>query len=114
MQLSLEKLLIAIDLPIDGAGGLCGAAIRQQEKKGNPIYGTPIRARGTIGGDVLFGVPVRRADDAASLRRELDAAFAMDGPVVVEAIVDSTWGGEATKPITSISLPTCQKVTLCS
>ena len=50
---------------------------------------TPIRARGTIGGDVIFGVPVRRAHDAAGLRRELDAAFAADGPTVVEAIVDS-------------------------
>jgi acetolactate synthase I/II/III large subunit len=61
----------------------------KQEKKGNPIYGTAIRERGTIGGDVIFGVPVRRAADARSLRRELDAAFASDGPVVVEAIVDS-------------------------
>jgi acetolactate synthase-1/2/3 large subunit len=61
----------------------------KQEKKGNPIYGTPIRERGTIGGDVLFGVPVRRAGDAASLRRALDEAFAADGPVVVEALVDS-------------------------
>jgi acetolactate synthase-1/2/3 large subunit len=61
----------------------------KQEKKGNPIYGTAVRERGTIGGDVIFGAPVRRATDAISLRRELDAAFAADGPVVVEAIVDS-------------------------
>jgi acetolactate synthase-1/2/3 large subunit len=61
----------------------------KQEKKGNPIYGTPVRAGGTIGADAIFGVPVRRAYDAASLRQELDAAFAADGPVVVEAIVDS-------------------------
>ena len=29
------------------------------------------------------------AYDAVELRKELDAAFAQDGPVVVEAIVDS-------------------------
>jgi acetolactate synthase-1/2/3 large subunit len=61
----------------------------KQEKKGNPIYGTPIRVSGTVGGDNIFGVPVRRAGDGASLRKELDAAFAVEGPVIVEAIVDS-------------------------
>jgi acetolactate synthase-1/2/3 large subunit len=61
----------------------------KQEKKGNPIYGTPIRTSGTIGGDNIFGAPVRRTYDAAGLRRELDWAFAAEGPVVVEAIVDS-------------------------
>jgi acetolactate synthase-1/2/3 large subunit len=60
----------------------------KQEKKGNPIYGTPIREHGTIG-DNIFGVPVRRAHDTSSLRKELDRAFAADGPVIVEAIVDS-------------------------
>jgi acetolactate synthase-1/2/3 large subunit len=48
-----------------------------------------VRDRGTIGGDNLFGAPVRVARDAAALRRHLDAAFAADGPVVVEALVDS-------------------------
>ena len=61
----------------------------KQQRKGNPIYGTPVRDRGTIGGDNLFGAPVRVARDAAALRRHLDAAFAADGPVVVEALVDS-------------------------
>jgi acetolactate synthase-1/2/3 large subunit len=61
----------------------------KQEKKGNPIYGTPIRSTGTIGGDNIFGVPVRTVDDAALLRAELEAAFAADGPRIVEAIVDS-------------------------
>jgi acetolactate synthase-1/2/3 large subunit len=61
----------------------------KQQKKGNPIYGTPVRESGTIGGPNIFGVPVRVAHDAVELRRELDAAFAGDGPVVVEALVDS-------------------------
>src|SRR5262249_13474374 len=61
----------------------------KQEKKGNPIYGTPIRDSGTIGGDNIFGVPVRRAGDGAALRKELGAAFAAEGSVIVEAIVDS-------------------------
>jgi acetolactate synthase-1/2/3 large subunit len=61
----------------------------KQQKKGNPIYGTPVRESGTIGGPNIFGVPVRVAHDALELHHELDAAFAGDGPVVVEALVDS-------------------------
>jgi acetolactate synthase-1/2/3 large subunit len=61
----------------------------KQEKKGNPIYGTPVRKQGTIGGDNIFGVPVRTAHDALELRKELEAACAAHGPVIVEAIVDS-------------------------
>lgn len=61
----------------------------KQEKKGNPIYGTPVRSAGTIGGDNLFGVPVHSISDADSLRTALKQAFATNGPVIVEAIVDS-------------------------
>lgn len=61
----------------------------KQEKKGNPIYGTPVREKGTIGGDDLFGVPVRTVSDEASLRTALADALAANAPVIVEAIVDS-------------------------
>jgi acetolactate synthase-1/2/3 large subunit len=61
----------------------------KQEKKANPIYGTPVRQRGTIGGDNIFGVPVRTAEDAAALRDALEWAFAADGPAIVEAVINS-------------------------
>lgn len=61
----------------------------KQEKKSNPIYGTPVRAEGTIGGPSLFGVPVTVARDPAKFRAALDAGFAADGPVIVEALLDS-------------------------
>jgi acetolactate synthase-1/2/3 large subunit len=61
----------------------------KQEKKGKPIYGTPIRNAGTIGGPDIFGVPVRSAADAATLRKDLEWAFAVEGPAIVEALVDS-------------------------
>jgi acetolactate synthase-1/2/3 large subunit len=61
----------------------------KQEKKGYPIYGTPVRSRGTIGADSIFGVPVLRAETEAQLRAAFDQAFKADGPVVVEALVDS-------------------------
>jgi acetolactate synthase I/II/III large subunit len=61
----------------------------KQEKKGNPIYGTPVRQTGTIGGDNIFGVPVRSVHDAGALRKALDWGFAQDGPAIVEAVVDS-------------------------
>ncbi len=61
----------------------------KQERKGNPVYGTSVRERGTIGGDNIFGAPVRVARDSFELRRHLENAFSSDGPVIVEAIVDS-------------------------
>jgi len=61
----------------------------KQEKKGNPIYGTPVRAEGAIGGPDIFGVPVKTAADPQTFRERLVEAFAADGPVIVEAIVDS-------------------------
>jgi acetolactate synthase-1/2/3 large subunit len=61
----------------------------KQQKKGFPIYGTPIRAKGRIGGPDLFGAPVMTAADPAEFRACLEAAFVADGPVVVEALVDS-------------------------
>ena len=61
----------------------------KQEKKGNPIYGTPVRETGGIGSDRVFGVPVRSARDAVELRRALEDAFAAPGPQIVEAVVDS-------------------------
>jgi acetolactate synthase-1/2/3 large subunit len=61
----------------------------KQEKKHKPIYGTPIRERGTIGGDNLFGVPVLKAADADSYRKALGQAMAMTGPVIVEALISS-------------------------
>ncbi|ALS97059.1 thiamine pyrophosphate-binding protein [Lacimicrobium alkaliphilum] len=61
----------------------------KQEKKSNPIYGTPIRERGTIGGDNIFGVPVLKAFDQNEYAQALDKAFAIGGPVIVEAILDS-------------------------
>jgi acetolactate synthase-1/2/3 large subunit len=61
----------------------------KQEKKGNPIYGTPVREKGAIGGDNIFGAPVRTAADAAQFRDALKWAFAANGPVIVEALIDS-------------------------
>ena len=61
----------------------------KQEKKSNPIYGTPIRERGTIGGDNIFGVPVIKAFEPAEFDTALTQAFAADGPIIVEAILNS-------------------------
>lgn len=61
----------------------------KQEKKRNPIYGTPVRDKGAIGGDNIFGAAVRTAHDAVEFREALKWAFAADGPVIVEAVVDS-------------------------
>lgn len=62
----------------------------KQQRKDNPIYGTPVReANGTIGGDNIFGVPVVKAHDEVELEKHLINAFETDGPVIVEAFIDS-------------------------
>jgi len=61
----------------------------KQEKKDNPIYGTPIRERGTIGGDNIFGVPVLKAYNPAEYQDALEQAMETTGPVIVEAMLDS-------------------------
>jgi acetolactate synthase-1/2/3 large subunit len=61
----------------------------KQEKKGNPIYGTPVRGKGTIGGDNIFGVPVRTASNPSEFRTALEWAFASNSSAVVEAAIDS-------------------------
>lgn len=62
----------------------------KQQKKNNPIYGTPVRMQGTIGGPNIFGVPVYSASNADAFNESLISAFSADGPVIVEAIVDSS------------------------
>ena len=61
----------------------------KQEKKGKPIYGTVVRDGGDVGSATLFGVPVRSAADPDTFRQLLREAFAGDGPVIIEAVVDS-------------------------
>ena len=61
----------------------------KQQKKGNPIYGTQIRRQPTLGSTHVFGVPVHTVSDPVQLRGALKAAFKSDGPVIVEAVVDS-------------------------
>ncbi len=62
----------------------------KQQRKGNPIYGTPIRAKGAVEAANLFGVPVTSARSPDEFRKLLQAAFATDGPAVVEALIDSS------------------------
>lgn len=61
----------------------------KQQKKQNPIYGTPIRATGNIAADNMFGVPVLRAGNGRDFRDALDRAFGASGPMIVEATVSS-------------------------
>ncbi|MBN8849798.1 MULTISPECIES: thiamine pyrophosphate-binding protein [unclassified Sphingomonas] len=81
-----EKLPIVVLVLTDN--DLALIRIKQQRKQ-NPIYGTPVREEGTIGGPSLFGVPVTTAATPEALRAALVEAFAADGPRIVEALVDS-------------------------
>jgi len=61
----------------------------KQQKKSYPIYGTPVRQAGAIGGPDIFGARVITAANPQSFRSALTEAFAANEPVIVEALVDS-------------------------
>ncbi|MDA7966030.1 thiamine pyrophosphate-binding protein [Ruegeria sp.] len=62
----------------------------KQQRKGNPIFGTPVReSQGNIGGDNIFGVPVVQARDPEELRDRLEQGLATEGPVIIEALISS-------------------------
>ncbi len=61
----------------------------KQQKKHYPIYGTPVRAAGAIGGPDIFGARVLTAADPQAFRAALVEAFAAEGPTIVQAMVDS-------------------------
>jgi len=60
----------------------------KQQRKGYPEYGTPLQGAKYESARSFFGVPVLPAHDAAAYRRALEQAFAMNGPVIVEAFID--------------------------
>ena len=62
----------------------------KQDRKHFPRYSTELYHEPCPTAKFVFGVPVFRADDAASYRAALVEAFRTDGPVIVEAHIDST------------------------
>jgi len=62
----------------------------KQGRKGLSTYGTLLFEESIPGHQSLFGVPVLSAKDADSYRQALEQAFKTDGPVLVEAVIDST------------------------
>ena len=66
----------------------------KQERKGYKYCGTELYDGDFFGSDHLFGVPVLTARDGNEMREALGKAFAADGPVIVEAVIDGTEYGE--------------------
>lgn len=62
----------------------------KQEHKGFVPYSTALHSDECPTAEYVFGVPVLRADDAEEYRAALEKAFATDGPVIVEAHIDSS------------------------
>lgn len=62
----------------------------KQQRKGNPSYGTRVRYGESIATKNIFGVPVLEVGDETGYGAALEKAFSMDGPVLVEATVDSS------------------------
>jgi acetolactate synthase-1/2/3 large subunit len=67
----------------------CLSLIRiKQQRKGQPVYGTPTRRAPHSLGDSLLGVQVFAASDVSDYRTALKHAFSADGPAIVEAFID--------------------------
>jgi acetolactate synthase-1/2/3 large subunit len=60
----------------------------KQERKGNPVYGTPVGDANTTGR--LFGVPLKKTDNATDFEAALRQGFAANGPTIVEAMIDAS------------------------
>jgi len=57
----------------------------KQERKGFAEYGTPLYGDKYKSARTFFGVPVLTASDEPAYGKALKKAFAMQGPVIVEA-----------------------------
>ena len=62
----------------------------KQDRGAFPLYGTGLHGEGYASAETFFGAPVLPARDVDSCREALHRAFAMDGPVIVEAFVDGS------------------------
>jgi acetolactate synthase-1/2/3 large subunit len=62
----------------------------KQSRKGFPGYSTILHEDECPTAEYVFGVPVIRADDANEYRAALEKAFATEGPIIVEAHIDSS------------------------
>ncbi|HEY9055506.1 MAG TPA: thiamine pyrophosphate-dependent enzyme, partial [Rectinemataceae bacterium] len=62
----------------------------KQARKGFASYSTLLYEEACPTPNYVFGVPVVRADTAEEYRAALENAFAADGPVIVEAHIDSS------------------------
>jgi acetolactate synthase-1/2/3 large subunit len=60
----------------------------KQERKGYPRYGTFLHGQKYSSATNIFGVPVISAENLSEYGAALKKAFAADGPVVVEALID--------------------------
>lgn len=62
----------------------------KQKRKGFTTYSTLLYEDECPTANYVFGVPVLRADNAEEYRAALEKAFETDGPVIVEAHIDSS------------------------
>ena len=82
MRLGLHVVFVLIS---DGSLSLIRV---KQKRKGYAEYGTPLHGETYESAGSFFGVPVLPARDEPTYRQALTDAFAMDGPVIVEAFAD--------------------------
>ena len=62
----------------------------KQQRKGYVEHGTPIRTGSHGLGTSFLGIPVLTADEPDVYRAVLEHAFAAEGPVIVEAVIDGS------------------------
>jgi acetolactate synthase-1/2/3 large subunit len=64
--------------------------IKQDNKRYDSLYGTQLNSLTEKPTNHYFGVPVIRATDSESYQKALAKAFAAEGPMLIEAVVDGS------------------------
>jgi thiamine pyrophosphate-dependent acetolactate synthase large subunit-like protein len=60
----------------------------KQGRKSLEVYGTTLSNKDIPSPESMFGVPILTVKDEDSYREALEKAFRIDGPVIIEALID--------------------------
>ena len=85
-----KRLNLKIVFVVINDNSLSLIRIKQEKKNYNSSYGTPLKLAEISSSSHLFGVPVLRATTQKEYEEALRKAFAADGPLVIEAVVDGS------------------------
>ncbi len=85
-----KRLNLKIVFVVINDNSLSLIRIKQGKKGYNENYGTPLQNKISEPANHFFGVPAVRTSNTSEFKKALKTAFVSDGPVVIEAVVESS------------------------